>query len=102
MLEMINEESEEVKQQMEQEEQERKKMEQINKAKAKLLQSGGSLGSHGSGIDRVPGMQGEFMENIITSQAQSIHHKGQGEVRVGEEATGGMKDLKDKYDNLRS
>ena len=37
MLEMINEDSEEVKQQMEQEEQDRKKMDQINKAKAKLL-----------------------------------------------------------------
>jgi hypothetical protein len=52
---------------MQQEEQERKKMEQINKAKAKLLQSGGSLGSGHSGIDRVPGVHGDFMENMITS-----------------------------------
>lgn len=86
---------------MEQEEVERKKMDQINKAKAKLLQSGGSL-TGGGGIDRVPGVQGDFMENMITSQANSIHHKGSGEVRVNEEQAYGMKDLKEKYDNLRS
>lgn len=76
-------------------------MEQINKAKAKLLSSGGSL-TGGQGIDRVPGVQGGFMENMITSQANSIHHKGSGEVRMAEEHASGMKDLKEKYDNLRS
>jgi hypothetical protein len=42
------------------------------------------------------------MENMITSQANSIHHKTQGDVRVNEELSHGMQGLKDKYDNLRA